>query len=128
MKTIKIFLSIAGVALTTICSGQLLSHNNNDVLFYTSYYNSAHSRFEHRLNEYPSRSASGDQFEVPIMFRTFFVPMENDMHVESWMTAPFETNVYEEVPEIESWMIAPFESCDYEEEIEIEAWMTTAWN
>ncbi len=97
----------SGLALTTICFGQLLSHNN--------------------INEYPSRTASGDQFEAPKMIRTFFVPMENDMHVESWMTAPFETNVYEEVPEIESWMIAPFNSCYYEEEIEIEAWMTTAW-
>lgn len=71
MKTIKIFLRVAGLALTTICFGQLLSHNN---------------------------------FEAPIMIRTFFVPMESDMHVESWMTAPYETNVYEEVPEIESWM------------------------
>ena len=42
------------------------------------------------------------------MTRTFFVPIENDMVIESWMTAPFE-------------------SCSFEEEIEIEVWMTTAW-
>ena len=127
MKTMKIFLSIAGVALTSICFGQLLSQNNNDVLFYTAYYNSANSRFEHRLNEYPTRNASGDQFETPGMITPFFVAMESDMVIESWMTAPFETNVYEEEPEIESWMIAPFECCYFEEEIQIEAWMTKAW-
>ena len=61
------------------------------------------------------------------MTSTFFVPMESEMVIESWMCAPFETNEYEEELEIESWMISPFESCYYEEEIEIEAWMTIAW-
>ena len=125
MKTIKIFLSVAGFALTTVCFGQLLSNNNNDMLFYTAYYNSANSRFEHRLNEYPGRTASGDQLEAPIMIRTFSVPFETDMLVESWMTAPFESNYYEEDVEIEPWMTTPFETSFYEEDVELEPWMTT---
>ena len=127
MKTIKIFLSVAGFALTSICFGQLITNNDNDVLFYTAYYNSTNMRFEHRINDYPTRISSGDQLETPILTRTFFVPMEADMIIESWMTAPFETNVYEEEMEIESWMISPFESCYFEEEMEIESWMTKIW-
>jgi hypothetical protein len=127
MKKIKILLSVAGFALTSICFGQLLSQNNHDVLFYTAYYNAANSRFEHRLNEYPGRTASGDQLEAPIITRTFFVPVENEMAIESWMTAPFETNYYEEEILLESWMLAPFESCYFEEDLKVEAWMTKSW-
>ncbi|MCK4879560.1 MAG: hypothetical protein KAS82_02830 [Bacteroidales bacterium] len=134
MKTIKIFLSIAGFALTTLCFGQLLSRNNSDMLFYT---------FEHLINEFPARTASGDQLEAPVITRTYFVPFETDMGVEAWMTTPFESSVYEEDLQIELWMVSPFESSYYEaepiieswmtapfesgEEIEIETWMTTTW-
>lgn len=124
MKTIKIFLSIAGFAFTTICFGQLVSRNNCDMQFYSAYFNSTSNRFQHRVNEYPARTTSGDHFEAPEITRTYFVSTETDMAIESWMTTPFESSVYEEDLQIESWMSAPFKSG---EEIEIETWMTTIW-
>jgi hypothetical protein len=147
MKTIKIFLSIVGFALSSICFGQLLSQNNSDLLFYSATYNLASNRLEHRVDPYPARSASGDHFEAPHPSRTFYVPREFDMDIEDWMTKPFESDFYEEVLLLEAWMVSPFESSYYEEdpiievwmtkpfefdkeieeEIEIEAWMTTIW-
>jgi hypothetical protein len=124
MKTIKIFLSVAGFALTSICFGQLLSHNNKDVLSYAAYYNATVNRFEHRVNEFPSRTPAGDQSANPVRTRTYFVPMESDMDLESWMIAPFESSYHEAEPLIEPWMTTPFESGD---EIAIESWMTTTW-
>jgi hypothetical protein len=143
MKTIKIILSIAGFAFTSICFGQLLSQNKSDVLFYSTHYNLANNRMEHQVWQYPARTTSGDHFEVPVSSRTYFVPIEFDLGIEAWMTLPFECSVYEEELQIESWMVTPFESNYYEadpiieqwmtapfesgEEIEIEAWMSTIW-
>jgi hypothetical protein len=127
MKTIKIYLSIVGFALSGICFGQQLSQNNSDLLFYSSSYNLANNRMEHRIDPFPARSNSGDHFEAPHLSRTFYVPREFDMDIEDWMTKPFESDFYEEDPIIEVWMTKPFESDFYEEEIEIEAWMTTIW-
>ena len=143
MKTIKIILSIAGFAFTSICFGQLLSHNKSDVLFYSAKYNLESNRMEHHVIKYPARTTSGDHFEAPVLSRTYFVPIEFDLGIEAWMTLPFESSVYEEELQIESWMVSPFESNYYEadpiieqwmtapfesgEEIEIEAWMSTIW-
>lgn len=124
MKTIKVFLSIAGFTLSTICFGQLLSRNNSDMLFYSAYCNSTSNGFEHRVNEYPARTTSGDHFEAPVITRVYFVSTDTDMAIESWMTTPFESNVYEEDLQIESWMVSPFESSYYEVEPIIESWMT----
>ncbi len=142
MKTIKIILSIAGFAFTSICFGQLLSQNKSDVLFYSAHYNIASNRMEHQVKQYPARN-SGDHFEAQVSSRTYFVPIEFDIGIEAWMTLPFESSVYEEDLQIESWMVTPFESNYYEvdpiieqwmtapfesgEEIEIEAWMSTIW-
>ena len=128
MKTIKIYLSIVGFALSGICFGQQLSQNNSDLLFYSSSYNLANNRMEHRIDPFPARSNSGDHFEAPYLSRTFYVPREFDMDIEDWMTKPFESDFYEEDPIIEVWMTKPFEfDEEIEEEIEIEAWMTTIW-
>jgi len=128
MKTIKIYLSIVGFALSSICFGQLLSQNNSDPLFYSASYNLSSNRMEHRVDPFPARSISGDHFEAPHLSRTFYVPREFDMDIEDWMTKPFESNFYEEDPIIEVWMTKPFEfDEEIEEEIEIEAWMTTIW-
>lgn len=128
MKTIKIILSIAGFALTTICFGQLLSENNDDLLYYSSYYNLASNRMEHRADQFPARTSSGDHFEVAHNSRLYFVPTDFDMGIEEWMTKPFESNYFEAELIIESWMTKPFEQKEeIEEEIEIEEWMTTIW-
>jgi hypothetical protein len=129
MKTIKIFLSIAGFAFTSICFGQLLSQNKSDVLFYSAHYNLASNRMEHQVDNYPARTTSGDHFEALVSSRTYFAPFESSVYeeklqIESWMLTPFESNYYELDPIIEQWMTAPFESG---EEIEIEAWMSTIW-
>ena len=143
MKTIKIFLSIAGFALTTISFGQLLNRDNQDIILYSAYYNSTVNRFEHRLHPYTAMNTPGDRFEEPVVKRTYFAASEYNFGIEPWMTLPFESNVYEEEPMIEAWMLSPFESIYYEadpviepwmtapfesgDEIEIETWMTTPW-
>ncbi len=146
MKTIKIYLSIVGIALSGICFGQQLSQNNSDLLFYSSSYNLASDRMEHRIDPFPARFNSGDHFEAQHLSRTFYVSREF-MDIEDWMTKPFESDFYEEDLLLEAWMVSPFESSyyeedpiievwmtkpfefdeDIEEEIEIEAWMTTIW-
>lgn len=143
MKTLKIFLIIAGFAFSGICFGQLQSGNNSEVLFYSAHYNLAHNRIEHQLNEYPARTTSGDNFEAPVFARAYYVPANIDLSLEAWMTLPFESSFYEEDIRIESWMESPFNDVYYDmdlplepwmtkpfesgEEIEIEDWMTTPW-
>jgi len=147
MKTIIIILSIAGLSLSTICFGQLPVPDGDDLLFYTAYYNQASNCMEHRVEEFPVRAASGDQFDIASITRTYFVPTDFNTDIETWMTYPFESSVYEEEVLLESWMVSPFESNYYEadpiieewmtkpfesdeeidEEIEIEDWMTTIW-
>ena len=123
MKTIKIFLSIAGFALTTICFGQLLTGYHQDTPEYTAYINSYNNRIEHLI--YPVSITGGDHFEVPLINSYYFLPLDNDLEVETWMTSPFETGYFEEDIPIESWMTHPFETSYYEEEIPIEPWMTS---
>ena len=143
MKTIKTLLIIAGFAITSICFGQLLAENTSDVLFYTAHYNMESNRLEHRINQFPVNTIAGDHFDAPVLSRTYYVPIEFDMAVESWMTKPFESNYYEMDVQLESWMESPFDCSYYEaspeikawmtepfesgEEIEIETWMTTPW-
>jgi hypothetical protein len=123
MKTIKIFLSIAGFAFTGLCCGQLFSQSNSDILFYSAYYNPSSNSLEHHINPYPARTITGDHFDAPSLTRTYFVPIDYDISVESWMTKTFESNYYEEEIQIESWMAKTFESNYYEEDIQIESWM-----
>jgi len=124
MKTIKIFLSIAGFALTTFCFGQLLTGNNHNTPDYSAYLNSYNNRIEHWVYRYPASITGGDHFDVPLINRNYFLPLENDLEVEPWMTSPFESSMYEEDLRIESWMTAPFESNYYEKELAVESWMT----
>ena len=124
MKTIKIFLSIAGFALSVFCFGQLHPESPSDLLFYTSYYNLTSMRMEHYVNPYQARINYGDHFEATEMSKTFFVPVEYEMPVEEWMTKPFENSYYEEEMQLESWMLSPFENSYHEEELIVESWMT----
>ena len=56
MKTLKIFLSIAGFAFTSLCFGQLFSQNNSDILFYTAYYNLSSNSLDHHIDPVHERS------------------------------------------------------------------------
>ena len=143
MKTIKFFLCIAGFAIASICTGQLLSENNSEVLFYTAHYNMESNRLEHQINTFPFSAKPGDHYDTPVLSRTYFVPIEYDLGIEPSMTKPFESNYYEMDVQLESWMESPFDCSYYEagpeieawmkepfesgEEIQIETWMTTPW-
>ena len=109
MKTVIIILSIAGFALSTICFGQLPEQNDDDPLFYSAHFNLESNRLEHRIDQFPARTTSGDHFDAAHISRTYFVLTGFDMGIEAWMTKPSESD--EEI----------------DEEIEIEAWMTTIW-
>jgi hypothetical protein len=124
MKKIKIILITMGVALTTFTFGQLLSQSDGSILFYNVAYNPTNNRLVHNLNEFTEHRAYGDEFQAPLVTRTYFRPLVNDLVLEPWMTEPFESNFFEPEPEVESWMTAPFESNYYEAEIMIESWMT----
>ena len=86
MKTMKIFLSIAGFALTGICFGQLFSQDNSEILFYTAYYNAESNILEHQVTRSPAETKAGDYFEAPVLTRTYFVPIEFDMAVEIFIS------------------------------------------
>lgn len=124
MKIIKIILSIAGFVASSFCFGQLFSQNSNEELYYTAYYDISNNRMEHHIDHFPARSGTGDYSDVPLLSRTYFVPIEYDIPVEPWMTAPFESYYYEPEIPVEPWMEAPFESNFYEEVLEVESWMT----
>jgi hypothetical protein len=95
MKTVIIILSIAGFALSTICFGQLPEQNDDDLLFYSAHYNLASDRMEHRIDQFPASTTSGDHFNAAHISRTYFVPTDFDMGIEEWMTKPFESSFYE---------------------------------
>ena len=124
MKTIKIFLIIVGFGITGLCFGQLLSENNDDVLYYTAYYKASSNSLEHHVTSTPVRTRHGDYLDAPLFSRTYFVPMEYDIPVEDWMTKPFESSYYEEEMKIESWMLSPFDCSYFEKDLEVETWMT----
>jgi len=128
MKTIKIFLSIVGFALSTFCFGQQVSRNDSELLFYTAHYNMASNRMVHQITELPERPRSGDHFVTPVLSKTFYAPIEFDMPVEEWMTKPFESNYYEDEIKLESWMLSPFDSNYHEEDLKVENWMTHPWD
>ena len=128
MKTVNIFFLIAGLALTGICSEQLFSQNNSDVLYYTAYYNPSGRNMEYYLNRVPARNATWDPFNAPLVERAYYTPLEYDPAVEPWMTEPFESALYEEELVVEDWMTEPFESALCEEELVVEDWMTHPFN
>ncbi len=123
MKTTKLFLSIALVVLTANSFSQLsfndrlFSKRNNEVANYTACYNAESSKVSRDAYEAPEVSSPCIIAQVEVIY-------EDEIALESWMTAPFETGLEEEELSIESWMTAPFEAA---EEIEIEEWMTTAF-
>ncbi|MCK5134344.1 MAG: hypothetical protein KAR19_01050 [Bacteroidales bacterium] len=107
MKTTKLILSITLVALVTTSFGQLASIDG-------------HSRLNALKNRiFPNRNTevvySKANYEAPVVSRSIFIEQaeiifEDDVLMENWMTAPFESSVAEEEISIESWMTAPFEA------------------
>jgi hypothetical protein len=153
MRATKLVLSILGVAMATISFGQLLSlqeissekhlsmglHLNDycDVLFYSADFNEEQGRMEHWLNNIPGNAYQmtfADDYQAPDIFRAYFAKDvevtydEGNLLVESWMTTPFESPMFETEIWVESWMVTPFdEELLDEESVEMEVWMTSKW-
>ncbi len=123
MKTTKLFFSIALVVLTATSFSQLsfndrlFSKRNNEVANYTACYNAE------------SNNISGDVDHAPVVSNTCYTEQvesiyEDELGMENWMTAPFESSVIEDELILEPWMAEPFETGLTEEELSIESWMT----
>ncbi|MCK4747147.1 MAG: hypothetical protein KAT15_08935 [Bacteroidales bacterium] len=123
MKTTKIIISITLVALTVISFGQmssvkerLFSKHNADVVYYTADYQAENSRIENwmfDLRSWASNKITREANEAPALYRTINVDQadvvfEEELALESWMTAPFERGIVEEALTIESWMTTPW--------------------
>ena len=106
MKTIKLYLSIALVALTTTLFGKIAEPEADCSCCPVDIFMDQDLSVENWMSE-PFESAN----------------FENDIALEDWMTEPFEA-YFESELSLESWMIIPFESAD---NIEVEQWMTAAW-
>ena len=108
MKTTKLFLSIALVALTAISYGKISEPINDCDCCPTEIV------YEQELD-------MENWMSVP-----FEASVENEaLSLESWMTTPFEASVENEVLSLESWMTTPFETT---EDIEFEKCMAAVWN
>jgi len=141
MKTTKIFLSIALVALTATSFSQLsfkdrlFSKRNHEVVCYTADYKTESSKIENwmvDMSDWANSKISRSAYQAPVVFSTYIVDQveivyEDELGLESWMTAPFESSVVENELVLESWMAEPFEIGFAEEEIEIEEWMTAVF-
>ncbi|MFO7932853.1 MAG: hypothetical protein R6U78_02120 [Bacteroidales bacterium] len=145
MKTTKIFISVLLATLTVTGYGQIfgsedktlleafknrLFPDSKDGVFITANYTTGESgRIEAWVSDAHNRVmdiVSTDDVITPVITRTIYVDhaeitFESDLHVESWMAAPFEAAIEEET-NVESWMAAPFEAA-IEEETNVESWM-----
>jgi hypothetical protein len=141
MKTRKILISTALVALATTSFGQLGSmmeklfpNKAEQVQYLTVNYvteSDLPERVIHLVNRIYHREA--DAYEAPVFDRTIYtsnaeVMYESEIGLESWMATPFENMVTEEEMFLESWMTAPFEAAGSEKELSIESWMTAPFN
>jgi hypothetical protein len=141
MKIKGIVLSIILVLMTTAAFGQLsflkdrlLGNHNKDIVFITVDYRTEEecSKIEewmHDLKTWAGEKLNRDINEAPQAARIIYlerldVVYENELCLESWMTAPFETGTAEEDVSLESWMTAPFETGAAEEDVSLESWMT----
>ena len=137
MKTTKIFLSIALVALTVTSFSQLslkdrlFSKRNHEVVYYTADYKAESSKIENwmvDMRDWANSKISRSAYQAPIVSSTYIVDQveivyEDELGLESWMFAPFECDVCESELFLESWMTAPFESSVVENELVLESWM-----
>jgi hypothetical protein len=140
MKTIRLTISIALVALATAAVGQkssikerLFPNRSHEVYFVNADFKVDNDRMISFMDEVLGWTSPLDHiesYEAPEATRTFHmdqveVIIETEPAVESWMSNPFENEVYEEFLDLESWMTTSFESNLYDHGPALEAWMTT---
>lgn len=139
MKTIKISLTIALIALATAAMGQriplkqrLFPHQNHEVTFRHADYRVEQNKLDTFIDRFRSWSGQmgygysvADAPRVKTRYYTSRVDVVYDLEpsVENWMTVPFEDNVAETGPAIEAWMTAPFDEGLEDELVSIESWM-----
>lgn len=118
----KIIVSVVGLALTSICCGQLLSQSEV-IPSSTDTYHPLNIPSVHPLVVL-ERTNSGDQFDPILLYRSYYKANDNTSDLGSWNSLSLESNFYEAGPVLEEWMTEPFMNSFYEAELEIEAWMT----
>ena len=141
MKTTKLILSIILISLAPLLLGQrslkierLLPNRNRQAAHFISDRKVDKSRIEfwmHDTQGWASKKVSYEVYDAPVIARTIYVHRvdiihEENLRLEPWMVAPFESKLEEELS-LESWMTAPFEMNIDEEEPHIESWMITPW-
>ncbi len=127
MKTSKLILSIALVILTTTGFTQLsnikerlLHKHHQKVVYLTADSNNNKDQIENwmfDLQSWASNITQRDPYVAPVVTKTIIarqadIVYENDIRIESWMTAPFETSLVEGIQFLETWMTAPFEAAE----------------
>lgn len=151
MKTSKLIFSIVLLALGTAAFSQdSFSERKNGTEFSQVQYTAENSRISHGVGDFldkflrPEKTPSLE----PVVTMSFILDQpdvvyeeiycleswmtapfqsdvpESDLYMEPWMRKPFSYNILEPGLTVESWMTAPFETV---ESIEMESWMTTAW-
>ena len=114
MKTSKLFLSIALVALATISFGMNSEHNNLD--------------FENEVVMESWMSSPFESAEADLIVEDWmtvpFTSDESELVLEDWMTTPFN-NIVEEELMVENWMVSPFGLGAEQEALTLESWMST---
>jgi hypothetical protein len=139
MKTIKITLSIALVALTTAAFGQriplkqrLFPHQNNEVNYQHADYRLQQNHldtFMERVRNWTVQLENDYTWaEAPRVTKRYYVDHAEVIYnlvpsIENWMTLPFENETSEEIVQSESWMSIPFDNCLANEVTTIESWM-----
>ena len=105
MKTIKLFLTITLVALTTSLFGTITDPNAD-------------------CNCCPNDLVIEQEMDLEgWMIEPFEASIEYELALENWMAVPFEASIDGDLL-LESWMTTPF---DTTEELLVEEWMAVAW-
>jgi hypothetical protein len=142
MKTIRLTISIALVALATAAVGQKSSikerlfPNRSHEAYYVNidfkFDNDRMISFMDEVLGWTSPMEHIDPYMVPEATMTFRmdqveVIIETEPVVESWMATSFASNLNDHGPALEAWMTTPFERSLNEEAIILENWMTTSF-
>ena len=113
MKTTKLFLSIALVALTVISFGKTSVTDNID--------------FENELMMESWMTSPFESSEADVVVETWmtisFDSNEDDLVLENWMTLPFQSDGNDLM--VENWMTSPFGLGTELEALALESWMST---
>jgi hypothetical protein len=137
MKTTKILISSALLALATTTFGQLgaikerLRAEKAEQVQYHQVGFTIHSNHGQKFPGLESllNRVDADIYDSPVVEQTIFasqaeVTYTYEIGLESWMSTPFEADFAGEGLFLESWMAVPFEIEVDEEELYMESWMT----